>query len=113
MKSIKDITYKQLNIVVYIHEDLTFSCTCLHLSTNNITIEPLNINHTYQLAQNAITDIEKQIDGFLVECPKDYDELAQAIQNSLIWLHGEDVEVNPISLRVIIENFIRYQSIHK
>lgn len=61
---------------------------------------------TMKEAENAI---HVKLDSFLQQTPKNYTELAKAIERSLVWTGHEDCHVDEFILKTIVGNFIEYE----
>jgi hypothetical protein len=106
---LKKIEYKGFIIIVDYSDHMgdTFSCRSNHLLSDHIKT---HINGGHATIEGAVNSIKKNIDLFLTNAPKDYIELANAIHKSLEWSSYEDCELNPKTLAVIVENFIKYKT---
>ena len=59
-------------------------------------------------AENAI---KHKIDEFYLLTPKNYGELADMVDKCLVWTGYEDCYCDSESLKVIVENFIKYKNL--
>ena len=50
----------------------------------------------------------KEINEFLDDVPKNYEELAKKIEKSLVWTSYEECYIDETALKIIIENYIKY-----
>lgn len=104
MTTLKNIPYKDFDIRLSISKDtLHFHCYASHMSSRN----PKCPTAGYGSAYEAIEDIKEKIDNFLATMPKNYEELAEAIHDSLIWNSYEECEVDAKLLETLIENFTK------
>jgi len=107
---IKKYTYKKFPVVVEMseHMGITFSAYSYHLRSEH---RKEHINGGWEKPDEAIESIEKVIDAFLKDAPKNYEELAERIHESLIWAGYEYCYVNPKTLKIIVENFMLTKNI--
>lgn len=105
---IKEYNYKNFPVVVEMseHMGITFSASSYHLRSEH---RKEHINGGWEKPDEAIKSIEKEIDAFLKDIPKTYEELAETIQASLIWTGYEDCYVESKTLKILIENFMLVQ----
>jgi len=108
---LKEIEYKGFTIIVNYSDHMgdTFSCHAAHLSCDHIKT---HVNGGHATIEGSVNSIKKNIDNFLTNTPKDYIELAKAIESSLVWSSYEDCELDPKTLAIIVENFIKYKTIN-
>jgi hypothetical protein len=66
-----------------------------------------NFCHGHAFQIDAVNDVKSKIDAFLEITPKNYEELAEAIQGSLVWTGYENCHVDATILKLIVENFIK------
>jgi len=102
---IKNYTYKSFPVVVTMseHMGITFSAYSYHLRSEH---RKEHVNGGWEKPNEAIESIEKVIDAFLKDSPKNYKELAERIHASLMWTGYEDCYVDPKTLKIIVENFM-------
>lgn len=88
-----------------------FQITYHVLSNGTFYSEASTINTTYfETLAEAEKDIKSKINDFLETVPKNYAELAAAIQNSLVWDRYEECKkVDSERIETIIESFISYR----
>lgn len=54
----------------------------------------------------CIEATKKAVDDWFETTPKTFDELAKAIEESLIWTGYEDCHIDPVNLAVLVNNFL-------
>ncbi len=98
---------KYKNIVIEVHfneESKKFDATSIFGNSCN----PNNrMCRGYDTPVEAVEDVKKVIDAFLVSNPKNYKELAEAITNSLIWTGYEDCYADEIVIETLVQNFLK------
>lgn len=75
-------------------------------SHNEFQRELNNYCHGFKTPKEAVDDVKKRIDEFLDTAPKNYEELAKAITNSLVWPTETDCYVDSDVLERLVEAFI-------
>lgn len=103
-KVVDTVDYRGWMVEIYLSSNgYQFAAHSKHLKSSN----PDNPHRLHESASVALADVCQKIDKFLDETPQTYDELAKAIESSLIWTGYEDCEVDASVLEVIVENFIK------
>ncbi len=64
----------------------------------------------FKTPTEALEKTKAVMDDFLNTVPKNYKELAEAIQGSLQWTGYEDCHVDEQILEIIIENFLKVKN---
>lgn len=111
MKIIKKFEYKGFPIELKMdeHEGITFSCCSMgkFQSKHN----PNHINGGWDKPEDAINTIKEEINEFLLNQPKNYKELASAIEEgALVWTGYEECHIDKKLLEIIIKNFLLTQN---
>ena len=112
MASVKKYKYKDIEVNLEVYESGYFHGYALGvLSTSN---KDLDSNNTmgYPTMDRAIKDIEGKIDNFLSLTPKTYEELAEAITNSLVWSGYEDCYADEFIIKTLVENFLKVKNLN-
>lgn len=105
------LNYRNLEIkVFYNKETKCFSANSLAGSSNNSYDKKLkNFCHGYKTPEEAVIDVKKQIDAFLVNTPKTYKELSEQLTENLTWTGYEDCHLDEKVVKILVNNFITYQ----
>jgi hypothetical protein len=102
MIKLSEEIYKNITIIYEICNDKS-NKGLFYASTNFLH------SHNCKTFEEAETTIKKMIDDFLEDVPKNYEELARKIENSLIWTSYETCYINPKYLKIILSSFIKLQ----
>jgi DNA-binding transcriptional ArsR family regulator len=109
MSTIKNFDYKGFACTLDMgeHMGITFSASSFSFRSKH---RKEHINGGYEKPDEAINNLKQVIDEFLANTPKNYEELAQAIENNvLIWTDYENCHLEPKLLEIIIKNFLLTQ----
>lgn len=99
---VKRLTYRGFPIEVhYYAENDDFSAYSYHLSSYT------HEQNVFANPRPAIKSLKKKIDEFIKEAPSDYIQLAVAIEESLVWDGYEDCHVEPKTLEMLVEAFLK------
>lgn len=110
MKTLERRIYKKIEFELYTHkinDEFYFGTSCDGIGSKG---NPAHINRGWSTSSEAIKDMENAIDDFLSITPKNFKELAEAIQSSLVWTDYEDCHVDPSLLEILINNFNKAHS---
>ena len=98
---LKTEEYKGVEVQFYVCENGLFSAAALGAvyseGTGFKTFDEVKIN------------IKQKIDKFLETTPKTYEELADAVTENLTWTDYEECHCEPVILKTLVENFIKYK----
>ena len=104
MVEFKTEVYKNIEITYKVYSDGLFLAKAL-----GIFVSDCNGKGCKTFA-DAKKGIERKIDSFLETTPKNYEELAKAIESTLVWTGYEDCYVDENIIKTLIENFITYKN---
>lgn len=114
MKQIKQFDYKdfpcELNMSE--HDGITFSCSSIGKFKSKYN--KAHSNGGWDKPQLAIDSLKEVIDEFIMNAPKTYEELAEAIYDgALIWTGNTVCHIDSQLLEIIIRNFLLTQNENK
>lgn len=99
---IKETKYRGFPIKVHYYEESEDFCAySYHLSSYR------KEEQSFDKPKKAIDSLKKHIDEFINESPSDYVQLAVSIENSLVWTGYEDCHVEPKTLELLVEAFLK------
>jgi hypothetical protein len=104
---LKTEIYKNVEITYEINEEGLFTANALGILSS---YKDKNTFKGWQTLLGAQKGIKEKIDVFLSRTPKNYKELATAIEETLVWTGYEDCYVNEFILKKLVENFNIYNT---
>jgi len=108
---VNTINYKDITIEAHYNDDKTFSAYSICGNSHNKFDSKLNnFSHGYASENEAVNDVKSIIDEFIEITPKDYNELAELLTNSLTWDGYEECHLDPQVAEILIGNFIKLQT---
>ena len=110
MKTLKIINYKGIEFELYINEynkEFYFDTSCKGIPSKG---NSKHANGGWDTPKEAIKDMEEGIDNFLSFAPNTYQELADAITDSLVWTGYEECYADENIVKILVENFIKASS---
>jgi|LakMenEpi03Aug12_release.lakeMendotaPanAssembly.Ray.scaffolds.fasta_scaffold01179_17 hypothetical protein len=105
--------YKEIEILVFYNERTKyfFATSIVGNSHNEFDTRLNNFCGGFKTPKEAVNDVRKQIDAFLQEQPKTYEELAQAITKTLVWTGYEDCYADTFIVQKLVEGFLKTKGI--
>lgn len=107
MIKLKTETYKKFQIDIFVDERGRFKAKTSGIGCSH---DDGDINGFHATMDEALKAMKNGIDAFIAKAPKDWDELAEAITESLVWTGYEDCHVDSDALKVLVENFLRFRN---
>lgn len=104
---LKTEKYKEVEITYEVCEEGLFITSALGIFRS---YENPSWGKGWKNISDAEKDIKRKVDEFLNNTPKNYTELSEAIESSLVWTGYEDCHVDEFILKTIVENFIKYKN---
>ena len=98
---LKTEEYKGIEVQFYVNEEGLFSAVAL------------GVIHSEGIGFKTLAEVEisikRKIDKFLETTSKTYEELADAVTENLTWTDYEECHCEPVILKTLVENFIKYK----
>ena len=105
---LKKEKYKTINVSYHVDGKGLFYCSVDGLGSAD---KNLSTGEGWPTLSEAERAIKGKVDKFLNKTPKNYTELAKAVEGSLVWTGYEDCYVDPRLLQILVENFNKYNSL--
>jgi hypothetical protein len=105
--------YKEIEILVFYNEKTKYfyATSIVGNSHNEFDTNMNNFCGGFKTPQEAITNVKEQIDAFLQEQPKSYEELAEAITKTLVWTGYEDCYADTFIVEKLVTGFLKSKGI--
>jgi len=100
--------YKGFEITYFIEDNGKFYATAMGMICSFHPTEKPKDRYKWEYFKDAERLAKNFIDDFLKRTPKSYDELADAITDTLVWDGYEDCHVDTQILQSLVENFIKF-----
>lgn len=96
--------YKEIEILVFYNEKTKYFYATSLMGNSHF-------GGGFKTPQEAITNVKEQIDEFLQEQPKSYEELAEAITKTLVWTGYEDCYADTFIVEKLVTEFLKAKGI--
>jgi hypothetical protein len=98
MIKLKTVPYKGIDVDYFINPSGLFHCIALGSIGSGLSTDTI---------KEAEERVHKRIDNLLANTPTNIEQLAQAITDTLEWTGHEEYTVNPITLDILINNYLK------
>ena len=109
---IDKIKYKNFDITVsYNKDDKSFHAYSLcGDSFDEYDGKRENFSNGHATPGQAVENVKLKIDKFIIIAPKTFEELAEQLTKALTWTGYEDCHLEPSIVKILVENFNKFNT---